>query len=215
MTILYTTFNCQEAPLGAWVLLEIPDNNGQPIAQVRNLKIDQLFLPELNEKLELPPEKKKYLVDYVLKLKAGGSPPLIEVIEMENGISKVIDGQRRVLAAAAMGFHTIKGLYSPLVDVPGKGLQGMTLELLQSGQYKDDYLMGKRYYRGHELKILKSAAGFYIGSIDSDGYPLSRVSEEYWPKAQQAEKAFGNDTYTTRESWENHYTPVLSAASPN
>lgn len=38
------------------------------------------------------------------------------------------------------------------------------------------------------LTVLKSAAGFYIGTEDDDG-PVSRESEEYWPTKEAAEKA--------------------------
>ncbi len=32
------------------------------------------------------------------------------------------------------------------------------------------------------LQVLKSRAGYYIGTCDEDGLPYSRESVEYWPK---------------------------------
>ena len=46
---------------------------------------------------------------------------------------------------------------------------------------------------GHELplKVLKSAAGFYLGTCDEQG-PYSRESEEYWGTHQEAAAALNS-----------------------
>lgn len=38
------------------------------------------------------------------------------------------------------------------------------------------------------LRVLRSAAGFYLGTADKEG-PVSRESMEYWPTAGDAERA--------------------------
>lgn len=47
------------------------------------------------------------------------------------------------------------------------------------------------------LRVLKSAAGFYIGTISDEG-PFSRESEEYWPTAEAAETALMSSCFTQR-----------------
>lgn len=50
------------------------------------------------------------------------------------------------------------------------------------------------------LQVLRSAAGFYIGTADDDG-PCSRESAEYWRTAEAAQAALdaGPDAWTQRE----------------
>lgn len=50
------------------------------------------------------------------------------------------------------------------------------------------------------LRVLRSGAGFYIGTYDESG-PVSRESVEYWPDQAAAEKALsdGGDAWTQRE----------------
>lgn len=50
------------------------------------------------------------------------------------------------------------------------------------------------------LMILKSAAGFYIGTSCKYEGPISRQSVEYWPTHEQAEKAFKNNRWTLRSN---------------
>lgn len=51
----------------------------------------------------------------------------------------------------------------------------------------------------HHLQVLKSAAGYYIGTLynDEDGYwyPYSRDSENYYDNREIAEKALINNDY--------------------
>lgn len=52
---------------------------------------------------------------------------------------------------------------------------------------------------GQERQVLQSQAGFYIGTIDSDGDPLSRDSEEYWPTKSLADVALSSGKWTLRD----------------
>lgn len=49
------------------------------------------------------------------------------------------------------------------------------------------------------LQILKSAAGFYLGTADDDG-PCSRESEEYWSDRGAAEAALRAGVFTQRQN---------------
>jgi hypothetical protein len=40
-----------------------------------------------------------------------------------------------------------------------------------------------------ELEVLRSAAGFYIGTRTAEGTPNTRESARYWPKRPDAEEA--------------------------
>lgn len=46
-----------------------------------------------------------------------------------------------------------------------------------------------------EVQVLRSAAGYYIGTEDDEG-PISRESEEYWPSSAEAEQALSANTWT-------------------
>lgn len=59
------------------------------------------------------------------------------------------------------------------------------------------YLAKKYSQVSLELTVLKSAAGFYIGTID-DGGPVSRESVEYYPTLDQAAEALFCSTWTQR-----------------
>lgn len=48
------------------------------------------------------------------------------------------------------------------------------------------------------LKVMRSAAGYYIGRSTADGAPYSRDSLEYWRTAEEAQSALDNDTWTRR-----------------
>lgn len=49
-----------------------------------------------------------------------------------------------------------------------------------------------------EVRVLQSAAGFYIGTADDMG-PVSRESNEYWRKRESAEHALIHDQWTQKE----------------
>ncbi|KGM38687.1 hypothetical protein JY96_21140 [Aquabacterium sp. NJ1] len=49
------------------------------------------------------------------------------------------------------------------------------------------------------LEVLRSAAGFYIGTRDDLGLPVSRESAEYWRKQEAAEHALSSGDWTQRQ----------------
>ena len=49
------------------------------------------------------------------------------------------------------------------------------------------------------LQVLRSNAGYYIGTADDEG-PCSRESCEYWPAQNQAEAALSSGEWTQKES---------------
>lgn len=60
--------------------------------------------------------------------------------------------------------------------------------------------LAKEYCRKRlPLQVLKSAAGYYIGTSDEEG-PVSRESQEYWRKQEAAEYALANDEWTQKET---------------
>ena len=52
-----------------------------------------------------------------------------------------------------------------------------------------------------KIQVLKSAAGFYLGTLSPEGFPNSRDSVEYWKTEKEADKALSTDSWTVR----NHY----------
>lgn len=52
--------------------------------------------------------------------------------------------------------------------------------------------------RSFEVRVLQSAAGFYLGTTDTDGFPYSRESVEYWPEEADAAVALTNGNWTQR-----------------
>ncbi|RMX08218.1 hypothetical protein D8I35_03650 [Corticibacter populi] len=49
------------------------------------------------------------------------------------------------------------------------------------------------------LKVLQSAAGFYIGTADEEG-PCSKESEEYFPTRAAAEAALNKGQWTQKQT---------------
>ena len=49
----------------------------------------------------------------------------------------------------------------------------------------------------HELQVLRSSAGYYIGTLTEDGFPNSRDSN-YYPTAEAAQADLDNGTFTPR-----------------
>lgn len=50
------------------------------------------------------------------------------------------------------------------------------------------------------LQVCHSAAGYYLGTLDGDGFPYSRESQEYWPDRGAAEDALaGRRSWTQRD----------------
>jgi len=54
------------------------------------------------------------------------------------------------------------------------------------------------------LEVLKSAAGYYIGTLDEAGAPYSRESEEYWQTFEEAERALN---HPEPDAWTQRLTP--------
>jgi hypothetical protein len=48
------------------------------------------------------------------------------------------------------------------------------------------------------LEVCKSAAGFYLGTLDENGAPFSRESKQYWPTRREAERALTSRDWTQR-----------------
>lgn len=122
------------APVGAWIRADYSLASGTPVYQVRELVIDELFLPELDEFGRLQPEKRRYLEPYTSMAMQGGTPPSIVVIEMENGRQRVVDGHRRSLSLKAAGFAKVRALVSPLVDMDGERREATEEWLKSLGQ---------------------------------------------------------------------------------
>ena len=49
-----------------------------------------------------------------------------------------------------------------------------------------------------ELRVMRSAAGYYLGTSDHDGSPFSRESQEYWPTFEQASDALHSDEWAQK-----------------
>ena len=50
------------------------------------------------------------------------------------------------------------------------------------------------------LEVCKSQAGYYVGTLSSDGEPYTRESQEYWPKQAQADAALRDGSWTQKSS---------------
>jgi hypothetical protein len=48
------------------------------------------------------------------------------------------------------------------------------------------------------VKVLRSAAGYYIGTFDNSEGPISRESVEYYPTYDATEQAMVDGTWTQR-----------------
>lgn len=54
------------------------------------------------------------------------------------------------------------------------------------------------------LRVLQSAAGYYLGTLDEDGMPYSRESVAYWRKPEEAEATLKD---TSSKSWTQKPNP--------
>lgn len=48
------------------------------------------------------------------------------------------------------------------------------------------------------LQVCRSQAGFYLGTLDAEGLPVSRESVQYWRKAELASQAMQRGLWTQR-----------------
>lgn len=62
------------------------------------------------------------------------------------------------------------------------------------------------------IQVLRSAAGFYIGTRD-EIEPVSRESEEYWKTKPEAEKALTDGTWTQRADPLTHSGTMVTSTS--
>lgn len=87
-----------------------------------------------------------------------------------------------------------------LAQVPpaAKAPAGELLDAFASPKASSGFL-AKRY-SGLDLpvQVLRSGAGYYLGTIDEDG-PCSRESQEYFPTKESAEEALQTGRWTQRE----------------
>jgi hypothetical protein len=50
------------------------------------------------------------------------------------------------------------------------------------------------------MKVCYSAAGYYIGTLDDNGFPVSRESAEYFVSNEEAEWTLINNKFTQRSN---------------
>jgi len=119
--------------LGDWVDAGFPDNYGRPVCQLREVRIDALIAPELDAKGRVDASKQAYVDLYRERLEQGESAPPVRVLETYEGRLRLVDGHRRMAAAASIGRSTIAAWVSPLIALPdaygGSDLFGLTAEL--------------------------------------------------------------------------------------
>jgi hypothetical protein len=51
-----------------------------------------------------------------------------------------------------------------------------------------------------QLQVCKSQAGHYIGTLNADGEPYTRESQEYWVDRTQADQALRDGRWTQKAS---------------
>ena len=51
-----------------------------------------------------------------------------------------------------------------------------------------------------QLQVCKSQAGHYIGTLNADGEPYTRESQEYWANRAQADQALRDGRWTQKAS---------------
>ena len=51
-----------------------------------------------------------------------------------------------------------------------------------------------------QLQVCKSQAGHYIGTLNADGEPYTRESQEYWVDQAQADQALRDGRWTQKAS---------------
>lgn len=90
------------------------------------------------------------------------------------------------------------GLDQAQPPVAAKAPAGELLDAFASPKASSGHL-AKRY-SGLDLpvQVLRSGAGYYLGTIDEDG-PCSRESQEYFPNKESAEAALQTGRWTQRE----------------
>lgn len=57
--------------------------------------------------------------------------------------------------------------------------------------------------KGYEIKVLRSGAGYYLGTTDKEGFPNCRMSTNYYKTETLAAWALLNNVFSERECIEN------------
>lgn len=66
-----------------------------------------------------------------------------------------------------------------------------------ANQYGD---LAERFLREKlPLRVCRSAAGYYLGTLDENGFPVSRESHEYFPDEASASAALASGSWTQRD----------------
>lgn len=93
---------------------------GTEYAQLTTVRIDELVTPELayGKGDELHPAKRAHAEQYAEWMKQGHEPPPIDVLEMEDGSLRVMEGHRRVVASRMLGRDTINAWVHPTMQHP-------------------------------------------------------------------------------------------------
>jgi hypothetical protein len=125
-----------DVPVGTWRVDKFSGNYGKEIEQLREVRIDELALPELREGGKLDIEKLGDDERYAAWIKEGKEPPPIEVLRRDDGSLRVADGHRRVLAAKLAGRATIKAWVSETVPIPSGRLDANGKPIMTSLTYE-------------------------------------------------------------------------------
>lgn len=141
-------------PLGAWRIDDMNGLHGHEIAQLREVNLDELILPELDDKGHVTPNKRDDVPLYAKWTQVGMEPPPIEVVQTDRGKLRVTDGHRRVVAAKLAGRNTLRAWVSPVTPVsPGLNdsegrplMTGLTWEL--APKHPGATLFGRQAVKG-------------------------------------------------------------------
>lgn len=68
-----------------------------------------------------------------------------------------------------------------------------TIEATQIGQLANLYCL-----KTLPLQVMHSSAGYYIGTCDENGLPVSRESAQYWKTRADATEAFRTGAWSQR-----------------
>ena len=71
-------------------------------------------------------------------------------------------------------------------------------------------LVGIKCRRGYEIQILRSGAGYYLGTVDEDGCPNCRISNCYAKTYELAEKNLMGDRVCEENLFCNGYKGCLN-----
>lgn len=188
-----TPFEGELPPVGTWRIESTRGLYGREVAQLREVSIDTLQLPELDTRGQLDPVKRGDDARYAEWIREGRRAPGIEVVQTDKGGLRVVDGHRRVLAAKLAGHDTIEAWVWPTMPHP-QGLRetsehglgqvmrvGATLEGLRG----DQQFAQSDVPENELLPMLLSGAGVPPGEIISVRFPKPHVVEERVVEQQQ------------------------------